>query len=210
VKQWLQWLEHWLGGGPGGKKRVNTIRWLLLVGLVGLAIMILNSYMHVKDADSLSGIRSSPIIEDENVFGSKEKEASEFEEYEGRYEAKMKDILTRIVGVGELDVMITIDSTEELVIEHNTQQTQQETNEKDRDGGSRHISNITRNGEVVLYQVSGEQTPIILRKIKPKIRGVLVVANGAENLTVKKLITQAVERGLGVPPHRISVIPRKQ
>lgn len=210
MKQLMQWLERWLGGGPGGKKRVSTIRWLLLVGLAGLAIMILNSYMHVEEADSISEIRASPMTQEEKVFGNKEYEASEFEEYEGRYETRIKEILEHIVGVGELDVMVTIDSTEELVIERNTQQTQQITNEKDQDGGTRHITNITRNGEVVLYQISGDQTPIILKKIKPKIRGVLVVAKGAENLTVKKLITQAVERGLGVPSHHISVIPRKQ
>ena len=210
MKNWMKWLESWLGGGPGGQKRVNTVRWFVLIGLAGLAVMILNSYMHVKDADSISGIRASPAPEDVNVFQSSEKEASEFEVYEGRYEARMKEILKRIVGVGELDVMITIESTEELVMESNRQQTSQVTNEKDQDGGTRQITNVTSSGEVVLYQVSGELTPIVLKKIKPKIRGVLVVAKGAENLTVKKLIIEAIERGLGVPSHRISVVPSKQ
>ena len=90
------------------------------------------------------------------------------------------------------------------------QHKQQVTNEKDQDGGTRNITDVSRSGEVVMYQVSGGQTPVVLKKIKPKIRGVLVVASGAENLTVKKLITQAVERGLGASAHRISVIPRKQ
>jgi stage III sporulation protein AG len=210
VKQLLQLLERWLGNGPGGKKRVSAIRWLLLVGLTGIVIMILNSFMHVKDANSISDSDAAPMTQEVKVFGSKEQIASEFEEYEGRYEARIKEILAHIVGVGELDVMITIHSTEELVVERNSQQTQQVTNEKDQDGGTRHITNITRNGEVVLYEVSGEQTPIILKRIKPKIRGVLIVAKGAENVTVKKLIIQAVERGLGVPANHISVIPRKQ
>lgn len=210
MKQFMQLLERWLGNGPGGKKRVSAIRWLLLVGLTGIVIMILNSFMNVKNVDSLHELDAAPIAQEEKVFGSKDQIASEFEEYEGRYEARMKEILEHIVGVGELDVMITIDSTEELVTERNSQQSQQVTNEKDQDGGTRHITNITRSGEVVLYEVSGEQTPIIVKRIKPKIRGVLIVAKGAENLTVKKLIIQAVERGLGVPANHISVIPRKQ
>ncbi|MNN46313.1 hypothetical protein D3C81_1606920 [compost metagenome] len=48
------------------------------------------------------------------------------------------------------------------------------------------------------------------KKIKPKVRGVLIVAKGAENKTVKALIVDAVEKGLNVPAYRISVVPRKQ
>lgn len=208
--KWIKWMERVFGGGSGGKRKVNAIGWLLIVGLVGLAAMILNSYITIKDADSLSGIRASPEVDDEQTFGLDHKEDSEFEEFEARYESRMKDILEKIVGVGQLDILVTIDSTEELVVEYSKQEHQQTTNEKDRDGGTRHITDVNRSGEVVLYQVSGDQTPIVLRKIKPKIRGVLVVAGGAENLTVKNLIAQAVERGLGVPAHRISVIPRKR
>jgi stage III sporulation protein AG len=51
---------------------------------------------------------------------------------------------------------------------------------------------------------------LVVKTVKPKIRGVVVVAKGAENATVKKLISDAVERGLEVPAHRISVVPRKQ
>src|SRR5690606_2498313 len=127
--------------------------------------------------------------------------ASEFEEFEGRYEVRMKEILEKIVGVGEVDILVTIESTEEVVVEQNQQQSQQVTSEKDQDGGTRHITDISRTGEVVLYQASGGQSPVVLKRIKPKIRGVLVVASGAENLTVKRLIRGAVERGSGATAH---------
>ena len=205
-----QWMARIFGGGPEGHKRSRAMGWLIILGLVGVAAMILNSYITVKDADSLSGIRASPPPEDEQVFGSSKEHASPFEGIEARYEAKMRDILEKIVGVGEVDILITIDSTEELVVEQNIQQHQQITDEKDQEGGTRHITDVTRSGEVVVMQVSGEQTPVVLKRIQPKIRGVLVVAKGAENLTVKKLIVQAVERGLGAPAQKISVIPRKQ
>ena len=59
------------------------------------------------------------------------------------------------------------------------------------------------------YTVSGESRPIILKLIKPQIRGVIVVANGAENSVVKQMLSEAVQRGLNVPPARISILPRK-
>jgi stage III sporulation protein AG len=44
---------------------------------------------------------------------------------------------------------------------------------------------------------------------KPAIRGVLVVAKGAENIQVKKWIIEAVTRSLDVPSHRVAVMPKK-
>lgn len=205
-------LEEWLSGGPGGVKRVQTFRWLVLIGLVGAALMIMKSFIEVKDVDPTGSGRASPQQqqqETKTALGGAGKD-SPFRDYEQAYESQLRDLLRKIVGVGEVEVMVTIESTEETVVEKNEKDTQQITNEKDNQGATRTISEVTRSGEVVLYQVSGNQSPIVVKTIKPKIRGVVVVANGAENVTVKKLISEAVERGLDVPPHRISIVPRKQ
>ncbi|MDQ1909530.1 stage III sporulation protein AG [Paenibacillus sp. GD4] len=206
-----QWMEKWLGGGTGGTKRLNTFRWLLLMGLAGAAFMILNSFITVKEVDPIGEGRASPPQETKPVFGlGGSKEQTSFREYEEAYQQQLKEILTKIVGVGEVEVLVTIESTEEINVERNTKEDQQVTNERDQQGATRNITNVTRSGEVVIYQVSGGQQPLIVKTIKPKIRGVLVVAKGAENLTVKKMISEAVERGLDVPAHRISIMPRKQ
>lgn len=203
------WLSRFKGG-PGGPKRMQTFRLLLLLGLVGAALMVMNSFITVKDVDPIGVGRASPPDQTQAVFGSGSKEQTSFREYEEAYQSQLRDILTKIVGVGEVEVLVTIDSTEEIQVERNANETQQVTNEKDQHGATRHITNVSRNGEVVIYEVSGGKQPLIVKTIKPKIRGVLVVAKGAENLTVKKMIVEAVERGLDVPAHRISILPRKQ
>jgi len=206
----MKWMESWLGGGPNGTKRVRTFRWLVLLGLAGAAFMILNSFVAVKDVGPIEG-RASPEAPSQAAFaGSASKERTAFREYEDAYESQLKEILSKIVGVGDVEVLVTIESTEEIVVERNTKDTQQVTNEKDQHGATRHITDVTRSGEVVLYEVSNGKQPLVNKYIKPKIRGVLVVARGAENLTVKKMITEAVERGLDVPANRISILPRKQ
>jgi stage III sporulation protein AG len=213
VGKFIQMIEKWLGGGPGGTKRVQTFRWLILIGLVGAAFMILNSFISIKEISPIGESRASPEQQQPTkpaFIGSGGQDKSPFREYEEAYESQLRDILTKIVGVGEVEVMVTIESTEEITVERNTKDTEQVTNEKDQHGATRHITDVSRSGEVVLYEVSGGKQPLILKTIKPKIRGVVVVARGAENLTIKKMITEAVERGLDVPPHRISILPRKQ
>lgn len=208
----MKWMESWLGGGPNGTKRVKTFRWLVLLGLAGAAFMILNSFITVKDVDPISEGRASPEAPAQSAFagGSTSKERTAFRDYESAYESQLKEILSKIVGVGDVEVMVTIESTEEVVVERNSKDTQQVTNEKDQHGATRHVTDVTRSGEVVLYEVSNGKQPLVTKYIKPNIRGVLVVARGAENLTVKKMVTEAVERGLGVPANRISILPRKQ
>lgn len=200
-------IESWIGGGPGGDKRVRTFRWLILIGLIGVMLMILNSFISVQELDPSSQERASP---EEEVFMGSAKEESTFQEIEKSYEDRMKDILEQMAGINGVEIMVTIESTEELIVHQNERETQHITEERDKNGANRHITDVTREGEIVLYTATGEEVPIILKTIKPKIRGVVVVAGGAENATVKKLIFDAVQKGLDVPSHRISIIPRKQ
>ncbi|CAN7709493.1 MULTISPECIES: stage III sporulation protein AG [unclassified Paenibacillus] len=206
----LQWMEHKFGGGPGGPKRKNTLLWVIMVGLLGAALMIINAFINVKDLDPINTGRASPPAESKETFaGSASKENASFHDYEQAYGDQLKGILQQIVGVGEVEVLVTIESTEEMTVDKNYNDNQTMTTERDNGGATRNISQVTRSGEVVIYQVSGDQKPLVLKYIKPKIRGVIVVAKGAENLTVKKMIMEAVERGMDVQASKISILPRK-
>lgn len=206
----LQKLEQWLGGGPGGAKRLTTFRWLLLIGLVGAFMMIMNSFLNVKDVESIGDDRFSPYNNEQEVFMGSEREKSPFQDYEEKYENRIKEIIEKMVGVGNVDVLVNIESTEEITVYRNMRETQQTTDEKDRNGASRQINEVSRSGEIVMYRSAGNDSPIILKTIKPQIRGIVIVANGAENEVVRNMILDAVRKGLDVAPHRISISPRKQ
>ena len=206
---WLQWLERQIGGGPSGPKRVKTVRWLMLVGLAGVGFMILNSFLQVKQLDVPSDDRFEAPASQEAFVGAGEAK-SPFEQYEAAYARSLKEILEKVVGVGEVDILVTVESTEVLVPHQDIQSTERITDEQDSGGARRHITEVTRDGRIVIVEVSGKDQPIILKTIKPKVSGVAIVAEGAENLTVQKLIKEIVSKGLDVPTHRITVAPRKQ
>ena len=172
----LQWMEHKFGGGPGGPKRKNTSLWVIMIGLLGAALMIMNAFMTVKDVDPINTGRASPPPSKETFLNSTSKENSTFHDYEQAYQTQLKEILQKIVGVGDVEVLVTIESTEEMTVDKNYNDNQQMTTERDNGGATRNISQVTRSGEVVVYQVSGDQKPLVLKYIKPKIRGVIVVA----------------------------------
>ncbi|MEJ3721163.1 stage III sporulation protein AG [Paenibacillus polymyxa] len=210
--KWRKKLEQWMGGGGDGAKKFNSFRWLLILGLIGVAIMLFNSFVNVKKVDPENVGREPPgVMKNEPALETTVGEDSSFAGIEKAFEDNMKQMLEQIVGVGTVDVMVTVDSTEEVIVQRNVKDMQEENNETDANGGQRHTTQYTRDGEIVTYESSGGQhTPIVTKKVKPQIRGVLVVAMGAENPTVKQLIVDAVQKGLNVPSYKISVVPRKQ
>ncbi|MBT2290676.1 stage III sporulation protein AG [Paenibacillus albidus] len=210
--KWLKKLEQWAGGGTGSPKRSHTFRWLIILGLLGAAIMLFNSFVNVKKLDSENTGREPPGNPTSQAALQQADTATSnsFDGIELAMETRTKEILEKIVGVGTVDIMVTVDSTEEIVVQRNVNDSQQLSEETDAGGGKRHTTQYTRDGEIVTYSQSGDETPIITKRIKPQVRGVLIVAKGAENKVVRGLIEQAVEKGLNVPSHRISVVPRKQ
>ncbi|MFC4808385.1 stage III sporulation protein AG [Paenibacillus sp. GCM10023250] len=210
MAKWLDGLESTVGKGNGGPKRVRTLRWLLVIGGIGAALMLLNSFLTFQKVPQQQQDQSqanAPPSEPALKFGSDPSDP--FEAIEQPLESRLKEMLEHIVGVGPVDVMVTVDSTEEAVVQIDEKEAQQITNETDKNGGKRTITSITKEGHVVLYDTDGDSAPIIVKRIQPKIRGVLIVAQGAENGTVRRLIIDAVEKGLNVAVNRISVIPRK-
>lgn len=216
VAKWLEAIERAIGGGPGGTKRIKTFRWLLLLGCAGVALILLNSFLNIKqlNPDHTAGqVGGAPVLAGDNeqqaFIGGKEP-LEGFAAIERPLEQRLKELLEQIIGVGSVEVLITVDSTEEIVVERNESSSQQVTDETDKSGGKRHVTSVTSDGQVVLHEVGGSQSPIITKRIQPRIRGVVIVALGAENATVRKIIVDAVQKGLGVSFNRISVVPRKQ
>lgn len=218
MAKWLQQFEKWIGKGNNGSKRIRSFRWLLLLGLVGAALILFGSFQRQESGKGSVGGKSSPGREPQalGAFDSLDSKNSSlhtsshaFESIEQSFEARIKSILEEIVGVGQVDVLITIDSTEELIVQRNFKDNQQQTEETDAKGGKRHNTQYTRDGQIVTLETSGNLSPIVTKRIKPKVRGVIVVAKGVENSTVKKMVVDAVEKGLNVPAYRVSVVPRK-
>ncbi len=200
-------LEKMWGGGEQGAQRVNTFRWLILIGCLGAALMILSSFFSVER--EVPGDSSSADLKGDSVpaaaFGNKD---MTMQDYEEMYESQLRDVLGKIVGVENVSVMVNLESSEETVVEKDRRETEQVTEESDKKGGTRKINEHTVEDKVVLYRTDEGEKPIVVKRIKPRVRGVLIVAEGAEDLKRKALIIEAVQRVLDVPVHRISVMPR--
>lgn len=197
-----------------GKGKLSIIHWIMLLACIGLAAMILHNYFSIQNdvlAPHQSSTAQSDVQPSESTptLGSTQRAPETMKEYEEFYEQKLIEILSDIVGVGEVSVFVNLDSTEEVVVQQNTRIQNSTTNEKDREGGSRNNEEQTKDQQAVIIRNDHGEAPLVVMRKKPQVRGVVVVADGAGNIQVKTWIAEAVQRVLDVPIHKISVLPKK-
>jgi stage III sporulation protein AG len=126
-------------------------------------------------------------------------------------ESRLKALLSQMKDVGKVDVMITYAVSKEDVPAYDVKRSQSSTQEKDSEGGTRNVSE-EQYDSTVAYEDSadGGKKPVLLKKIEPQVKGVLVVAEGADSAEVRESIRSSVMVVLDVPAHKVQVVQRKK
>ena len=118
---------------------------------------------------------------------------------------QLEDILQNINGVGKVKVLITYSQTSQVLPLYNEDTSKKDTEEKDKTGGTRIVTETDTKKDVIFQETNGNKMPITQSVISPKVEGVIVTAQGAINMAVKTDIIQAVEAVTGLSSHKIQV-----
>lgn len=128
------------------------------------------------------------------------------EEYTAQLEERLRETLSKMEGVGQVKIMITLKSSQELVVQKEQPYSRSSTTESDTQGGSRTISQIEMEDQTV-YRTSGSDSePYVIKTLPPEIQGVVVVAEGAGNGTVNRTIVEMVQALFDVEAHKVRVV----
>ena len=175
------------------KKKTENLVFLLVILIV--TVVVINLIWKDEDAS-------------ENIINSNNKQLAVKENITIKtltLEEKLENILSKIVGVGDVDVLLTYNETEEIIPIYNTKDKTSLINETDSTGGSR-VTQESDSSKEVVYQ----DDEIIVQKTKsPKIEGAIIAASGANNSSVKANIVQAVEAATGLATHKIQVFEKQ-
>lgn len=125
--------------------------------------------------------------------------------YEEKQKNELMNILKKIDGVGEVDVMINFESGEEKVAAYDSTNQTTKTEETDTNGGKRVSNQQNDTTKVVMSSESGGNSPVILKTYKPKVIGVIITAEGAENSKVRYDIEKAVSSLYGISAEKVNV-----
>jgi stage III sporulation protein AG len=195
-KMW-QVFKGLIDGNSSADNRKRTTQNIIVLAGLGVVLMVLSNYF--KAEPEVSNVL--PVTNAE-----KQMEVVESNE-EKKMEQRLQTMLEQLPGVGRVDVMIVFDASKQLVIQQNIENNQQVTEEQDRNGATRQIHEQSKQSQTVMQQSSGNQQPLVVQTIQPKVRGVLIIAEGAERQAVKQMILEAVRKGLDVRLSAISILP---
>lgn len=165
--------------GVGFLRTLGRYKYVILVAVVGVLLLM----WPVSDS---SEAKSSvpPVSEGRDSLYEQERE--------------MEAILSKVNGVGRVDVMLTLQSGTELVLASNTSLRYS--------GSPNNPNDYDRSSETVTVGGGTGSDVVVTQEKSPQYRGALIVCDGGDNDAVRLQVIDAVAALTGLGSDRIAVV----
>ncbi|MDD7793940.1 stage III sporulation protein AG [Clostridium sp. 'White wine YQ'] len=177
---------------------------VIAVVIIALFALIVLSFFNKGSSSKLTMFNNSSNQEKSIVKNQDDKVLST---YEDAQRESLRNILQNIKGVGDVQVMMYFEGSESKVPAVDTTDQTSVTEEKDKDSGERVTNQKNSNSKVVMANNGND--PLILKTEKPKVTGIVIVAQGADSSKVKYDITKACAGLYDISMDKINVYPMK-
>ncbi len=180
--------------GVFGKMTMATkVKLLLLIVLVAVILVVSNNFINISDTSVVPTSNSGKYTYYVSSL-----------DYSAQLEDKLEEVLSNLDGVGKVEVMISLESSVELVFAESS------NGAKDNDSIFTNDSYTVDVSSPIIIDSGNREEPLIVKEILPKIKGVLVVLSGSESVATKLSIIQAVQSLLDVNVSNIQVLSAGQ
>jgi stage III sporulation protein AG len=163
--------------GEGVRKIWNRYKFVVLIVLVGVVLLLWPK----ESEHPAAGEEPAPT-------GGTDLAATQEE---------MAEILSKISGVGQVQLMLTLESEGEQELAQNA--------ELSYSGSTAAPEDYSRRSETVLVDGGNGDATVVTKRWYPTYRGALVVCQGGDKADVKLAVTQAVSALTGLSADRITV-----
>ena len=185
------------------KKKIENLVFFIVVLIITIVIINVIWNGNKKTNNQETNIDNKKLAESQNTLsGTSDIQSSNTQ---NELETKLEKILSKIQGVGEVQVCINYQESAEVVAMYNENSKTSSTEETDTSGGTRKIEETDTQKDIIYKEDNGEKTPITKKVVQPKIEGAIITAKGANNAETKTNIIQAVEAVTGLATHKIQV-----
>ncbi|MBE7067049.1 MAG: hypothetical protein E7385_05805 [Ruminococcaceae bacterium] len=186
------------------KINVKTLRKYLkeiVILALGIALIMISN---IVPTDKNTTDKNEMIYKESNKIDDNNKISSEyFTEY---YTSQIKQFVSSIEGVSNVNVIVHIDSTDNIILAENVTSESEKITEKDSNGGSRDTLTESNNKEFVIIKDSnGNEEIVVLSNHMPTIVGVAIRADGCQSYVIQEKIINAIKNTYGLKASQIYV-----
>ncbi len=167
------------GKTEGVRKLWDKYKFVGLTVLIGVGLLLWPSGKKTTGTSSGSPAAAAPAAVEQDL------------------QADMEEILGAISGVGQVKVLLTVDSDGERQLAQNT--------ELAYSGSTAAPEDYSRRSETVLVDGAEGDGTVVVRTVYPTYRGALVVCQGGDRPEVKLAVTEAVAALTGLSADRVTV-----
>ena len=168
----------------------HHIKIIVIIGALGI-LLVLMSNVFSKSSQKNNNINSK-------IVNSEEKRA--------QLEQNLEKIISSIHGAGKAKILITFENNSEII--YATEEKINKLASEDKSNGE-----ITRKKEtddcerkfMTIKDSNGAEKAVVLTEIEPKVKGVLVICSGGDDVLVKKRIIEAVTTVLNINSTHVCV-----
>ena len=121
-------------------------------------------------------------------------------------EKRLSELLSQVQGLGKTKVMITLEESGERAVAFDSQNTSRSVKES---SGTSTQEEDSSQSTVYEKEAGGGEPPYVTKETAPKIRGVLVAAQGGDDPENVRNITEAVMALFHIEAHKIKVMKMK-
>lgn len=192
-----KWKSDWMSKLKKPKKEQLVV--LLLFGVLLVVIAI-----PTTPDDKAVGGESGTISQAQTGADEADTAGGSYEE---QLEKRLSAILSQVAGAGRVEVMVTLESRGERIVEKDTPESRKSVEETDSSGGSRTTDEQDWGEETVYYEDgSGGKSPYVVKELEPNIEGVLVLAEGGGSAVVRQELLEAVQALFPIEAHKVKIM----
>lgn len=189
----LLWQEKLKKLFAGDKK----VRIIAVLGIAGILLILLSEF--------LPGGKSKERAEQNTVASVEEDTAAKAQQLE----QKLRSIVECIEGVGQADVMVTLQNGVEYIYAQEEKTNTDTVEDATVQAGSKVQQKNSSEQSYILIESSGEKRPVLITQLEPKVQGVVVVCDGGGSASVVERIINAVTVAVDIPSNKVSVAKRQ-
>ncbi len=179
--------------GNNKKNIENLVVFLILLVITVIAINTIWNNEENETEDETAGYK---------VLAETGENSNIIENNEYDLQIELEDILSKMDGIGKVDVLITYSQTSTVVPMYSETESSTLTEETDSGGGTRKQESSNINKEVITDEDNQAITQTIMF---PKVEGAIIIAEGGGNVTTKTNIIQAVTAVTGLATYKVQV-----
>ena len=162
-------------------------RWIFIIGIFGIALIFLSTVFDGGTGKSTSAAN-----------------AQTSDEYSEILEKKIFGIVSSITGDKNVTVAVTLESGSEYVYANNTNKSTDLAETQNDSQTTVKQNDSTEEQYIIIDSGDGESALVVTEKL-PRIRGVVIVASGADNEQIRQAIVNSVTTALDISSRKVYV-----